>query len=204
MRTMLALLACLAVAAPLWAGEVPKMTREEALAYLEEEGNLSLDPSNLVLPIMNGNPELLEALLSAGVDVNDPAMIKPALRLAAGTCAGKRVDVETMLTVIEVLLAHGAKPNDPSDKELSALMVAAQHCPAPIVSRLVKAGADMKFRASLGYTPLSMAFIMTNLDAAEVMIDAGARLSAEAVAKLADKQKDNERYHALLKKAQAK
>lgn len=204
MRNALVLLACLGIAAPAWAEDVPKMTKQEALEYLQENGNLSLDPSNLVLPIMNGDPETLEALLSAGVDVNDPEMIKPALRLAASSCAGKRVETETILTVIEVLLAHGAKPNDPSDKELSALMGAAQQCPAPVVLRLVKAGADMKFRSSLGYTPLSMAFIVQNLDAAQALIDSGARLSAEAVAKLKDNHKDDARYQALLRKAAAK
>jgi ankyrin repeat protein len=185
------------------AAETPHMTRPEAQAYVAK-ADLALDPSNLVLPIMNGDPDTLEALLSAGVDVNDPEMIKPALRLAASSCAGKRVETETILTVIEVLLAHGAKPNDPSDKELSALMGAAQQCPAPVVLRLVKAGADMKFRSSLGYTPLSMAFIVNNLDAAEALIDSGARLSAEAVAKLSDGHADDKRYHALLKKAQSK
>jgi ankyrin repeat protein len=164
----------------------------------------AISPDYLVLPIMNGQPEKVEEVLAAGVDANDPALIKPALRLAASTCAGKRVETETILAVMEVLLEHGAKTNDPRDKELSALMVAAQQCPAPVVLRLVKAGADMKFRSSLGYTPLSMAFIVQNLDAAEALIDSGARLSAEAAAKLADGQKDDKRYQALLKRAQGK
>lgn len=162
------------------------------------------DPDYLVLPIMNGDVEQLKEVLDAGVDPNDPKLIKPALRLAAGTCAGDRVETETTLRIIELLLEHGAKPNQPTDKELSALMVAAQHCPAPIVLRLVKAGADMKFKTSLGITPLSMAFILGNLDAAEALIDSGARLSAEAAAKLKDNKKDDERYQKLLKKAQAK
>lgn len=202
MRKMLVLI--LLIAVPALATDVPKMTKQEAAAYLQENGNLSLDSSNLVLPIMNGDPELLEALLSAGVDVNDPELIKPALRLAASSCAGGRVETDTILSVIEVLLAHGAKPNDPSDKELSALMGAAQQCPAPVVLRLVKAGADMKFRSSLGYTPLSMAFIVNNLDAAQALIDSGARLSAEAVAKLKENHKDDAHYQALLRKAAAK
>ncbi|HUR81302.1 MAG TPA: ankyrin repeat domain-containing protein [Thermoanaerobaculia bacterium] len=202
MRKMLVFI--LLIAVPALATDVPKMTKQEAAAYLQENGNLSLDSSNLVLPIMNGDPELLEALLSAGVDVNDPELIKPALRLAASSCAGGRVETDTILSVIEVLLAHGAKPNDPSDKELSALMGAAQQCPAPVVLRLVKAGADMKFRSSLGYTPLSMAFIVNNLDAAQALIDSGARLSAEAVAKLKENHKDDAHYQALLRKAAAK
>ncbi len=186
------------------APQIPHMSREEALAYVAEE-QLSLVPSNLVSPIMNGNVELVEALLSAGVDVNDMTdMPKPVLRLAASSCAGKRLETDKILAMIEVLLAHGAKVNDPQPSELSALMAAAQSCPAPVVRRLVRAGADMKFRTSLGYTPLSMAFIVGNLDAAEALIEAGARLSPEAAAKLLEGKKDDARRVALINKARAK
>jgi ankyrin repeat protein len=106
--------------------------------------------------------------------------------------------------MIEVLLAHGAKVNDPHDTELSALMVAAQHCPAPVVHRLVTAGADLKFHTSLGISPLSMAFITENYDAAEALIDAGARLSPEAAAKLLESKKDDARRAALVKRARGK
>ena len=189
-----------AAAAP--AVDIPKMTRDEALKYLDEE-QLAVDQSNLVVAVMNGNPELTEALLSAGVDVNDSELIKPALRLAASSCAGKRVETETILTIMEVLLAHGAKVNVPGETELSALMVAAQQCDGSIVHRLVKAGADMKFRTSVGFTPLSMAFLVDNLSAAEALVDEGARLSAEAAAKLLE-GKDDPKYIALVKKARAK
>src|SRR5204863_141573 len=121
------LFAALTAAAAPSADNVPKMTREEALRYLEGE-RYAVDQTNLVGAIMNGNPELAEALLSAGVDVNDPELIHPALHLAATSCAGKRVETETILTMIEVLLAHGAKANVPGESELSALMVAAQQC----------------------------------------------------------------------------
>ena len=158
----------------------------------------------LVSSILNGDVETLKKALEAGADPNDPAMIKPSLRLAATACIGQRVETETIVEMMDLLIAHGAKPNLPSDKELSALMTAAQQCPAPVVLRLVKAGADMKFKTSLGITPLSMAFIVGNLDAAEALIDSGARLSAEAAAKLKDNKKDDERYHKLLKLAQGK
>jgi ankyrin repeat protein len=144
------------------------------------------DSSNLVSPIMRGDVERVEELLDAGTDLNDPELIKPVLHLAVQSCAGKQVETETIVEMIDLLLARGAKPSHPSDKELSALMTAAQQCPGPVVLRLVQAGADMKFRSSLGYTPLSMAFIVNNLDAAEALIDSGARRSAEAAAKLAD------------------
>src|SRR5690242_2047981 len=159
MRIMTA--AVLLFAAFAAAADVPKMTREEALQYLDEE-QYSVDQSNLVVAILNGDPKLVEALLSAGVDVNDPKLIHPALELAATSCGDKRVETETIMTIVEVLLAHGAKANVPGETELSALMVASQQCDGSIVHLLVKAGADMKFRTSTGIAPLSMAFLTAN------------------------------------------
>lgn len=183
--------------------EIPKMTKEDALEYVRDR-DLALVPSNLVVPIMNGDAETVEALLSAGVDPNDnTGMPKGVLRLAASSCAGKRLTTEQVLVMMEVLLAHGAKPNVEGEKELSALMSAAQQCEGPVVTRLIKAGADMKFKTSLGISPLSMAFIVGNLSAAEALIDAGARLSPEAAAKLLDGEQDEKKL-ALLKKARAK
>jgi len=106
-------------------------------------------------------------------------------------------------TTFEVLLAHGAKANVPGETELSALMVASQQCDGSIVHRLVKTGADMKFRTSTGFTPLSMAFLVGNLSAAEALVDEGARLSAEAAKKLLE-GKDDPKYVALVKRARAK
>jgi ankyrin repeat protein len=83
-------------------------------------------------------------------------------------------------------------------------MVAAQHCPAPVVKRLLKAGADWKFRTPQGFTPLSMSLLLGNYDTAEVLIDAGARLSSEAAARLLEGKKDDVRLAALVKKARAK
>ena len=184
--------------------EIPRMTREEALAYVAQE-RLALVPGNLASPILNGDVEKVEALLSAGVDANDrTGMPQPVLHLATGTCAGKQLETETTLALVEVLLAHGAAVNESKPSELSALMIAAQQCPAPVVRRLIRAGADMKFRTSLGISPLSMAFIVGNLDAAEALIEAGARLSPEAAGKILEGKKDDARAVALVNKARGK
>ncbi|MFY9821524.1 MAG: ankyrin repeat domain-containing protein [Thermoanaerobaculia bacterium] len=184
--------------------QIPHMSHEQALAYVEKR-QLALAPSNLVNPVLSGDAETVEALLSAGVDANDMTdMPKPALRLAASACARKELKPGATLTMIEVLLAHGAKVNEPAPSELSPLMVAAQHCPTAVVRRLLKAGADMKFKTSLGLSPLSTAFIMGNLDAAEALIDGGARLSPEAAAKLLKDHQDDARRVALVKKASGK
>lgn len=185
------------------APQIPHMSHEQALAHLQKE-RLAVTPSNLVNPLLSGDAETVEALLSAGVDANDTTdMPKPALRLAMSACA-RKLETARILTVIEVLLAHGAKVNEAAPSELSPLMVAAQHCPAPVVRRLLRAGADLKFKTSLGISPLSMAFITGNLDAAEALIEGGARLSPEAAAKLLKDHQDDARRVALVKKAQGK
>lgn len=184
--------------------EIPRMTREEARTYVAQE-RLALVPSSLVHPILTGNVEMVEALLSAGVDVNDRTdMPQPVLHLAASTCAGKELETGTILALVEVLLSHGARVNEPTPSELSALMIAAQQCPAPVVRRLIRAGANMQFRTSLGITPLSMAFLVGNLDAAEALIEAGARLSPEAAGKILEGKKDDARAVALVNKARGK
>jgi hypothetical protein len=113
--------------APDTAPKIPHMSRQEALAYLDKE-QLAVEPSNLVNPLLSGDAETVEALLSAGVGANDMTdMPKPALRLAMSACAHKELEPAKILTVIEVLLAHDAKVNETAPSELSPLMVAAQH-----------------------------------------------------------------------------
>jgi ankyrin repeat protein len=203
---------CLASLPPLTAqpaansgSPIPHMTRAEGLAYLHEQAHdLDVDATNLVSPMLSGEIDTVEALLAAGVDANDRALPRPALELAAATCADKRVDERGTLTLIEVLLAHGAKINPPGATELSPLMVAAQHCSAAVVRRFLRAGADLHFHTSLGIAPLSMALIIRNYDAAGALVDAGARLSPEAAAKLLTGKNNDPRLVALVKRARAK
>ncbi|HEY6323271.1 MAG TPA: ankyrin repeat domain-containing protein [Thermoanaerobaculia bacterium] len=185
------------------APKVPHMSREEALAYIAAE-QLALDPTNLVSPIIMGKVELVEALLSAGVDVSSSELPQPALQLAVSACSAHTVETPTILAMIEVLLAHGAKVNPPGTSELSPLMVAVQQCPPAVVRRLLRAGADLRFRTSLGISTLAMALLVKNYDTAEVLIDAGARLGPEAASKLLAGNKGDARLVALVKRARAK
>jgi hypothetical protein len=181
-----------------------RMTREEALARIQKSG-IAPEPGSLVSPVMSGDLEMVEALLVAGADPNgDTGLPKSVLRLAMGTCAAKKATPADQLKLVDLLLSHGALPNEKAPSELSALMVAAQWCSADIVHRLVKAGADIEFKTSLGQSPLVMAFIMENYGAAEALIEKGARLSPEGAARLLkDKEGDAKRVE-LLKRAQAK
>lgn len=182
---------------------VPKMTRAEAEAYLAKT-QLSLTGSNLVGPIMNGDARTVEALLSAGLDVNDTSDLpKPAMRLAMQPCAGKQLSTEAMLATLEVLLAHGAKVDEAPGAVLTPLVVAAQNCPPAIIRRLIKAGAQVDYHTAQGYTALSMALLLGKYDAAEALLDAGAKLSPEAAGKLLENKKDDPRLAALVKRGLA-
>lgn len=207
MRTLAVALAAGLVAVALSATDpatsVPKMTREAAEKYVADR-DLALTGSNLVGPIMNGDAETVEALLSAGLDVNDTSDLpKPVMRLAMQPCAAKK-PVESILTMVEVLLAHGAKVDEPPGAVLTPLVVAAQNCPAPIVNRLLKAGAQIDYKTAQGYSALSMALLLGNYEAAEALIGAGARLSAEAAAKLLENKKDDAKLAELVKRARSK
>jgi ankyrin repeat protein len=185
------------------APQIPQLSREQALAYLEQR-RLAPAPGNLVSPILHGDAEAVEALLAAGVDVNDTSELpKSALRLAASACANKEIEPQKTLATVEVLLAHGAKPSESEPSELSALLVAAQWCPPPVIRRLVRAGADLQFHSSVGHTPLGTALSLGNYDGAEALIDAGARLSPEAASRLLANRQDNARLAALVKRARA-
>jgi ankyrin repeat protein len=184
--------------------EGPFMSREDALKYLARN-QIGLDPENLIAAALSGNAQTAEALLSAGVDPNSKGELpQSALQLAALGCAGDRVKPEKVTQTIDVLVRHGARVNDPGMGGLTALFVSVQNCPADVVRRLVKAGADLNSRTPQGYTPLSMALIVENYDAAEVLIDSGARLSAEAATRLLDGENKNTRLLKLVSRARGK
>lgn len=184
--------------------ESPVMGRDEALRYLQAN-RVAADPDNLVGAVMSGKVQLVNALLSAGVDANAKGSLpQSALELASLSCAGGRVKADQVVRMMDVLLDHGARVNEPGMGGLNALFVAVQNCPPEVVRRLVKAGADLNARTPQGYTPLSMALIVENYDAADVLIGAGARLSAEAAKNLMDGEEKNARLAAIVKRARAK
>ncbi len=105
--------------------------------------------------------------------------------------------------MIAALLAGGANPNAIDTGEVPLLVYVAQQCPRPVIDAFVAAGARLDARSPQGFTPLSMALIVKNLDAAEALVDHGARLSPEAVRKLFPEPPTDERLAALVKRAAA-
>jgi hypothetical protein len=164
---------------------VPTFTREQALAYLEEK-RLAISADNLSHAATMHDPELVAALLAAGIDADARGIMpQSALNLAATTgCSLPTHDLAKQLQVVELLLDAGADPNDPSFGNTPMIVFVAQQCPREVVARIIDAGANIEARSPQGFSPLSMALVAKNYGAAELLIERGARLKPETVAKL--------------------
>ena len=159
------------------------MSKAEAEEYIKENDIYPV-AGNLAGVIMNGRVDDLRALLAVGVNPNEKTSLPQSpIKLAAMACAGGRVPVEDIVAMIQVLARGGATVN-PANPDASPMITAAQQCPARVIKALLDVGGDKAARTTQGYTPLSMAFILRNYDAAKALMAAGATISKEAANKL--------------------
>ena len=117
------------------------------------------------------------------------------------TCSGGGLAPEVTLVFMNTLIAAGANPNTPGMAGLGPPTIAAQQCKPLVIERLAGAGAKLDSRTPQGLTPLSMALTVSNYDAAEALIDADARLSAEGGQKLTRDASGNKRLNDLVARA---
>ncbi|QIL72435.1 hypothetical protein G7048_19980 [Diaphorobacter sp. HDW4B] len=179
--------------------QLPPMTKAEATEYIKDNDIYPI-AGNLAGMIMNGRIDDVRATLAVGVDPNEKTVLPHTpIKLATMTCSGKQVPVEDIVTMIRVLAAGGAIVNTPSP-DASPMITAAQQCPTPVVKALLALGGDRNARTTQGFTPLSMALIVRNYDAAQALIDSGATISKEAAEKLNQSAQDD-KAKALIKKA---
>ncbi len=164
-----------------------KMGKAAALAFLEEN-DLNSHPNNMSGYAMDGNADAVIAMLAAGVDANVKGTLPQSPLFMASTmaCAAKTVVLKDQIRTMDALIASGANVNAMWEG-LSILTMSAQQCPAVIVKRLLNAGAKIDARSPQGFTPLSMALVVGNVESATALVDAGARISAAVAAKLFDK-----------------
>ena len=175
------------------------MTKAEATEYIKDNDIYPV-AGNLAGMIMNGRIDDVRAMLAVGVDPNEKTVLPHTpIKLAVMTCSGKQVPVEDIVTMIRVLAAGGAIVNTPNP-DASPMITAAQQCPPPVVKALLALGGDKSARTTQGFTPLSMALIVRNYDAAQTLIDSGATISKEAAEKL-NKSAQDDKAKALIKKA---
>lgn len=181
----------------------PRMTRAQAEQIMEEDGT-DVMQENLPVNLFNAKAQIVEAMIVLGVDPNGKLEMTPqtTLEFAVQACMDKSLAEADVRATIAVLLREGARPNDTG--MMGPLILAAQQCTPAVVKQLIAGGASLDQRTPQGFTPLSMALIVGKYDNADVLVDAGAKLSAEAAGKLREGADGNERLLALIKRASAK
>lgn len=181
----------------------PRMTRAQAEQIMEEDGT-DVMQENLPVNLFNAKAQIVEAMIVLGVDPNGKLDMTPqtTLEFAVQACMDKSLAEADVRATIAVLLREGARPNDTG--MMGTLILAAQQCTPAVVKQLIAGGASLDQRTPQGFTPLSMALIVGKYDNADVLVDAGAKLSAEAAGKLREGADGNERLLALIKRASAK
>jgi uncharacterized protein len=171
------------------------------LAYLKEHG-LGASPDQLRQSAQAGDAAAVKALLDAGVDVNGGGVLEqtPLYSLAFSGCAAAAGENDALVQTAQTLVTGGANVKLTGNNGNTALISAAQMCGPRIVGALLAAGAPVNAANGSGMTALSMALLMGKLDAAEVLVDRGARLTAQQATMLSGSA-TTPRAKALLKKA---
>jgi len=155
---------------------------QKAIAALKTR-KLGVSADQLRRSALEGNPADVKALLDAGVNVNSgTGLSDSALYFAVFSgCGAKQGETAGLIDTVNVLIAAGADVTLRDDNGNTILMSAAQMCGGKIVAALITAGADVNVGNGSGMNPLSMALLMHHPDAAEVLANKGAKLSAQQV-----------------------
>jgi uncharacterized protein len=167
-----------------------KMGKSQAVAYLEEN-DVEAHPDNLHGYAVNSKANAVIAMLASGVDPNHKGSLpqSPLYMASVMACISRSGDLNDQLRTMDALISSGADVNA-NWAELNILTMSAQQCPGVIVKRLINAGAKIDAKSPQGFTPLSMALIVSNVEAATVLVEAGARISEAVAAKLLDNSND--------------
>jgi len=147
-------------------------TPQEAAAELKERG-VTFNDKEFLRAINQGNPELVDLFLRAGMNVHiEDELGTPAIVVA----------LKKGYTIIaRILLNAGADVNAHDKMGFTPLLLA---CGKPtygykaIAEKLIKKGADINARDRLGYTPLLLALSGGTAEVAEILIERGADISA--------------------------
>lgn len=149
--------------------------RERGLAVLREN-DVQFADWDYARALSHLDEDVVRAFLDAGMSPNrkfNYGSLPLQMVLDSGhPCAKTR-------PVVKLLLDRGADPNGADDNGNTVLMTAAKACDGEMIRTLVKAGAKVQARNSMGFTALESAIPMGNTSAGAALIAAGARLSAE-------------------------
>jgi hypothetical protein len=176
----------------------------KAIAYLDQLG-VGVSTQALRDAARDGNAEIVKALLDAGVapDTGARRLEDTPLYLATRIgCSSQQGEADWVVETVRHLVAAGANVNMLDDNKNTALMFAADECGKKTVAVLLEAGAKIDARNGSGLTALGFALLYDKLDAADLLVAKGARLTKAERAMLEPSLNDA-RARAILKKAGA-
>ena len=149
------------------------------VAYLDKRG-IKVSTESLRDAAQRADAESVKALLDAGVAADTgaaDAMQTPLYFAVAQACHTQGAETDWLVQTVSYLIAAGADVNRMDDNKNTPMMHAAQYCGPKIIGVLVAGGAKVDVKNGSGVSPLAMALIMSNFDAAEALVAKGAKLA---------------------------
>jgi Ankyrin repeats (3 copies) len=157
---------------------VDPQTKAAGIAYLDKRG-ITASPDALRDAARRADADAVKALLGAGIAPDAGATSgsqTPLYMVLAQGCHSQGAETDWLVETVQLLIAAGADVASTDDNKNTPLMHAAQYCGPRVVAALVDGGAKVDVRNGSGVSPLAMALIMSNFDAAEALVAKGARL----------------------------
>lgn len=176
--------------------------KEQAALQLLRSRGRGVSADDLGRALGDGDVEIVQALIDAGIDVASPGdgPLTP-LGMATMLACAKQVPVDRQLAVLDLLIAHGADVNHRDAQGNTVLIAAVQQCPLAVIERFVTAGAEPNPVNAQQFTPLKMAMVAGRWDIAEFLVGKGARMSAKEADQLFMEKPQDPAQAAILKRA---
>jgi hypothetical protein len=148
-------------------------------------------------------PDVVQALLDAGVAADGGGPVSPLLSATALGCVAGGGSLDARLETLEVLVRGGADVKAADELGNTILLQSAHLCPLPVVRKLVELGAPVGPKPNAqGVTPLGLALTSGKWEVAEYLVESGARITAKEVDMVFFEKPTDPRQLALLKRAQ--
>ena len=178
--------------------------KAKAIAYLDERG-ITVSTDALRDAARRADPESVKALLDAGIAPDTGAATldeTPIYFATAIACHSQGADTDWLVETVKILVAAGADLSRLDDNRNTVLVSAAQYCGPRVIAALVEGGAKVGVRNGGGVSPLILALIVSNFDAAEALVAKGARLGKDDMVMVSGVT--DERGKAIVRKASGK
>ena len=144
-----------------------------AAALLALSGPAAAQPGDLQAAILAGNIEVVQGLIAAGADVDEPGDLGTPLHVAA---------LKDNVAIGRILLDHGARIEATSEPyEMRPLHVAASYGSPAVAAMLLERGAEVDPKELSGRTPLVLAVTFGHPEVAKALLAHGAHVDASDV-----------------------